>query len=62
MKSRSLPFENRWTSGNLGRQWYCELERLRANGRFWRTIKTLACELAAVHMMPNLFGSASGRL
>jgi hypothetical protein len=28
MKSRSLPFENRWTSGNLGRQWYCELERL----------------------------------
>jgi hypothetical protein len=28
MKSHRLPFENRWTGGELAWQWYCELERL----------------------------------
>jgi hypothetical protein len=28
MKSHRLPFENRWTNGEHGWQWHCELERL----------------------------------
>lgn len=28
MKSRKLPFENRWTSGRRAWEWHCELERL----------------------------------
>src|SRR6266481_2902256 len=28
MKSHRLPFENRWTGGEHGWQWYCELERM----------------------------------
>ena len=28
MKSHTLPFENRWTSGEHAWQWHCELERL----------------------------------
>ncbi|SFL60180.1 hypothetical protein SAMN03159423_2753 [Bradyrhizobium sp. NFR13] len=28
MKPHKLPFENRWTNGEHGWQWYCELERL----------------------------------
>jgi len=28
MKSRVIPFENRWTNGKHAWEWHCELERL----------------------------------
>jgi hypothetical protein len=28
MKSRIIPFENRWTNGEHAWEWHCELERL----------------------------------
>jgi hypothetical protein len=28
MTAHTLPFENRWTSGEHAWEWYCELERL----------------------------------
>jgi len=44
MKSRTVPFENRWTNGEHAWQWHCELERLGVPN-----VRTMFCEHETHH-------------
>ncbi|WP_315765506.1 MULTISPECIES: hypothetical protein [unclassified Bradyrhizobium] len=44
MKSRAVPFENRWTNGEHARQWHRELERLGV-----QNVRAMFCEHETRH-------------